>query len=55
MREQNANYLLRRFTEELLAAERATCPQAARVHRELANRYLMQIEPPMVVSERLSA
>lgn len=55
MREENAEYLMRRFTEELRAAERASCPKAARVHRELANRYLMQIEPPTVIEERLSA
>jgi hypothetical protein len=55
MREENTEFLLRRFTEELQAAERATCPQAARAHRELANLYLMQVEPPTVVLERLSA
>lgn len=55
MREDNADYYLRRFTEELRAAERATCARAASAHRELANHYLMKIEVPMVEAERLSA
>jgi hypothetical protein len=38
------DYYQRRFAEELAAAERATCPQAAQAHRDLANLYLLKIE-----------
>ena len=38
------DYYLRRAAEELAAAERATCPEARRVHCDLANSYLLKIE-----------
>jgi hypothetical protein len=38
------DYFLRRAAEELAAAESATCPDARRVHCDLANRYLLKIE-----------
>ena len=46
------DYLLRRATEELAAAGRATCLQARRVHCDLANSYLLKIEngPSMLKS-----
>ena len=55
MRDDIADYLQLRFTEELAAAQHATCPQAARAHRELADRFLKKIEPRMAFSKRLSA
>ena len=33
------SYLVKRASEELAAAERATSPSAAKIHRELAQRY----------------
>jgi hypothetical protein len=33
------SYFIRRATEELAAAESAASPAAARIHRELAQRY----------------
>jgi len=38
------DYFRRRTVEELAAAEWATCEKARRVNRELAVRYLRQIE-----------
>lgn len=38
------DYFLRRAKEESAAAERATCPEAARAHLDLANLYLLKIE-----------
>ena len=38
------SYCIRRAAEELAAAESATCPQAAKAHRELAQRYSAMIE-----------
>jgi hypothetical protein len=38
------DYFLRRANEELAASDRATNPEAARAHFELANRYLEMIE-----------
>jgi hypothetical protein len=52
------DYFLRRAAEELAAAERATCPEARRVHCDLADSYLLKIEngpsvldPPAPASE----
>ena len=39
MRESDRSYYQRRAEEELLAAERASDPQAAMIHRALAARY----------------
>ena len=52
MREENADYYLRRFVAEVHAAGVANCPAAARAHREMATQYLMRVRPPMAVSER---
>jgi hypothetical protein len=51
------SYLIRRATEELAAAKRATCPQAAKAHRELAQRYSTMVEDELVPagSDLLSA
>jgi hypothetical protein len=38
------DYFLRRAAEELGAAERASSPDARRVHCDLANLYLLKIE-----------
>jgi|KBSSwiStaDraftv2_1062776.scaffolds.fasta_scaffold4001126_1 hypothetical protein len=40
----NSDYFLRRANEEMAAAERATTPEAKRIHSQLANRYLEMIE-----------
>ena len=45
------DYFLRRAAEELDAAECATCPEARRVHHELAHRYLLKIESGATVLE----
>jgi hypothetical protein len=37
-------YFVRRAREELAAADRATCPEARRAHRDLADSYRMKIE-----------
>ena len=52
MREENAEYYLRRFVAEVQAAGVANCPEAARAHREMATQYLMRVRPPPVVCER---
>jgi hypothetical protein len=46
------DYFLRRAAEELGAAERASSPDARRVHCDLANLYLLKIEngPPELQS-----
>ena len=44
------DYFLRRAAEELAAAEGATCPEARRVHQELASRYLTMINPTAAAS-----
>jgi hypothetical protein len=38
------DYFVRRAEEELAAADRATCPEARRAHRDLATSYLLKIE-----------
>ena len=38
------DYFVRRAQEELAAADRATCPEASRAHRDLADSYLRRIE-----------
>ena len=38
------DYFRRRAVEELAAAEWATCPEAKRVHRDLAKRYMTLIK-----------
>ena len=38
------SYFQRRASDELSAVRRATCPQAAQAHLELADRYLSKIE-----------
>ena len=38
------DYFVRRAQEELAAADRATCPEAGRAHRDLAHGYLRRIE-----------
>lgn len=37
--DDNREYCRRRAADEAAAADRATCPEAARAHRELAKRY----------------
>ena len=44
MRQGDDQYFLKRVSEELAAAKRATNPQAKRAHHEMANRYLMLFE-----------
>jgi len=39
MRTIERSYLIRRASDELAAAERATSSTAAKIHRELARRY----------------
>lgn len=39
MRELDRSYFIKRASQELMAAEGATSPAAARIHRELALRY----------------
>ncbi len=39
MRKDDRSYFVRRAMEESKAANLAACPQAAAVHRELAERY----------------
>ena len=38
------SYFIERASEELAAAEKATSPKAARIHRELALRYSVMSE-----------
>jgi hypothetical protein len=52
------DYFARRAKEELAAADRASCPEARRAHRDLADSYLLKIEngpselvPPAPASE----
>lgn len=44
------DYFRRRAIEELAAAEWATCPEAKRVHRDLAKRYMALINFPAEAS-----
>lgn len=44
MREDETAYYLRRAAEELAKAEQATCPQAAKAHREMHRRYQAIVE-----------
>jgi hypothetical protein len=39
MGKMDRSYFIKRTSEELAAAERATSPTAAKIHRELALRY----------------
>lgn len=39
MRELDRSYFIKRASQEFMAAEGATSPAAARIHRELALRY----------------
>jgi hypothetical protein len=48
------DYLLRRAAEEVAAAERAVSDEVRRIHRELANRYLMIVDDGQA-QDRLSA
>ena len=48
------DYLLRRAAEEVAAAERAVSDEARRIHRELANRYMMMVDEGQG-EDRLSA
>jgi hypothetical protein len=39
----NQSYYLKRYADELAAAKRATCPQAAAAHRALADNYASMV------------
>lgn len=52
MTENERSYFLKRASEEELASQRSTCPEAIRVHRELARRYIERAgEPSAMLTE----
>jgi hypothetical protein len=55
MRIDDRSYFIRRAAEERAAAERATCPQVAEAHREMAERYALMVGNLPEQPEALSA